>query len=382
MSSSLLTVRQLHNGRSIRWQAVMSSALLVTLLAGCSAPDQEMATEDSYEESATEDVQALADLEAVADQSGDVTDTVTEVGGSSEMTLGNQSVNQLVAGKTLMVNMRADFQVKDVVKSSIAIETLTQQQGGYVADSLINNVEQGSREYEADGKHIRLTTYYRQATMTVRVPKENVNTFLTAMRKEVVFLNEQAFTAKDVTLDIYREQLAAALNTDISTELSEQQLDNEDTKTQRGNIHTIDRTYYARARADYAKLQRMEIEDKVKYSTIELQFNQPVSSYKEVTPSMTQLIIDERPSFGSQLSNQLYKGWETLRTALLVLAQGWWLLVFAGVLYLIYRVLKAVILTVTQYTKSSNAAQTPSLTKEKTPQKKVFLNDSDDKDKT
>ena len=382
MSSSLLTVKQLQNGRSIRWQAVMSSALLVTLLAGCSAPDQEMATEDSYEESATEDVQALADLEAVADQSGDVTDTVTEVGGSSEMTLGNQSVNQNVAGKTLMVNMRADFQVKDVVKSSIAIETLTQQQGGYVADSLINNVEQGSREYEADGKHIRLTTYYRQATMTVRVPKENVNTFLTAMRKEVVFLNEQAFTAKDVTLDIYREQLAAALNTDISTELSEQQLDNEDTKTQRGNIHTIDRTYYARARADYAKLQRMEIEDKVKYSTIELQFNQPVSSYKEVTPSMTQLIIDERPSFGSQLSNQLYKGWETLRTALLVLAQGWWLLVFAGVLYLIYRVLKAVILTVTQYTKSSNAAQTPSLTKENPPQKKVFLNDSDDKDKT
>ena len=382
MSSSLLTVKQVQNGRSIRWQAVMSSALLVTLLAGCSAPDQEMATEDSYEESATEDVQALADLEAVADQSGDVTDTVTEVGGSSEMTLGNQSVNQNVAGKTLMVNMRADFQVKDVVKSSIAIETLTQQQGGYVADSLINNVEQGSREYEADGKHIRLTTYYRQATMTVRVPKENVNTFLTAMRKEVVFLNEQAFTAKDVTLDIYREQLAAALNTDISTELSEQQLDNEDTKTQRGNIHTIDRTYYARARADYAKLQRMEIEDKVKYSTIELQFNQPVSSYKEVTPSMTQLIIDERPSFGSQLSNQLYKGWETLRTALLVLAQGWWLLVFAGVLYLIYRVLKAVILTVTQYTKSSNAAQTPSLTKENSPQKKVFLNDSDDKDKT
>lgn len=382
MSSSLLTVKQVQNGRSIRWQAVMSSALLVTLLAGCSAPDQEMATEDSYEEHATEDVQALADLEAVADQSGDVTDTVTEVGGSSEMTLGNQSVNQLVAGKTLMVNMRADFQVKDVVKSSIAIETLTQQQGGYVADSLINNVEQGSREYEADGKHIRLTTYYRQATMTVRVPKENVNTFLTAMRKEVVFLNEQAFTAKDVTLDIYREQLAAALNTDISTELSEQQLDNEDTKTQRGNIHTIDRTYYARARADYAKLQRMEIEDKVKYSTIELQFNQPVSSYKEVTPSMTQLIIDERPSFGSQLSNQLYKGWETLRTALLVLAQGWWLLVFAGVLYLIYRVLKAVILTVTQYTKSSNAAQTPSLTKENPPQKKVFLNDSDDKDKT
>ncbi|WP_199508925.1 MULTISPECIES: DUF4349 domain-containing protein [unclassified Psychrobacter] len=261
MSSSLLTVKQVQNGRSIRWQAVMSSALLVTLLAGCSAPDQEMATEDSYEERATEDVQALADLEAVADQSGDVTDTVTEVGGSSEMTLGNQSVNQNVAGKTLMVNMRADFQVKDVVKSSIAIETLTQQQGGYVADSLINNVEQGSREYEADGKHIRLTTYYRQATMTVRVPKENVNTFLTAMRKEVVFLNEQAFTAKDVTLDIYREQLAAALNTDISTELSEQQLDNEDTKTQRGNIHTIDRTYYARARADYAKLQRMEIED-------------------------------------------------------------------------------------------------------------------------
>ncbi|GAA0310866.1 DUF4349 domain-containing protein [Psychrobacter aestuarii] len=360
-----------------RWQLLASSMLLLTALAGCSAPEQEMATQDSYEESATEEVQAVADLEAGADDAG----TVTELGGNSEMTLGSQSVNQNVAGKTLLVNMRADFKVKDVVDSSIAIEKLTQQQGGYVAESLISNVETGSRDYEVDGKQIRLTNYYRQATMTVRVPKENVDTFLTAMRKQVVFLNEQAFSAKDVTLDIYREQLAAQLNTDISAALSEQQLENESTKTQRGNIHTIDRTYNARARADYAKLQRLAIEDKVRYSTIELKFNQPVSSYKEVTQSMTQLMIDERPSFGSQLSNQLYKGWETLRTALLVLAEGWWLLVFAGVLYLIYRVLKVIVLAVTRWTKPSNAAQTPSLTKENPPQKKVFLNESDDKDK-
>ena len=378
MSSSLLAIKHAPTLRATRWQAVIGSALLVTLLTGCDASQEHSAMQDSYEDTATEEVQAVADLDMAAEESS----SVTEVGGSSEMTLGNQSVNQVVAGKTLMVNVRADFKVKDVVNSSIAIEKLTQQQRGYVAESVIGNVVQGSKEYEADGKNIRLTNYYRQATMTVRVPKENVDTFLTTLRKEVVFLNEQAFTAKDVTLDIYREQLAAQLHTDISAEMAEQQLDNENPKTQRGNVSTIDRTYNARARANYAKLQRMEIEDKVKYSTIELQFSQPISSYKEVIPSMAQLIIDERPSFGKQLSNALYTGWETLRTALLVLAESWWLLVFLGILYLIYRVLKVVILTTLRYTKPRSAAQSQQANKNAAVKKTVKLNDESDNDKS
>ncbi|WP_413518786.1 DUF4349 domain-containing protein [Psychrobacter glacincola] len=266
---------------------------------------------------------------------------VDNLSGDSEQTLGSQVADIQIAGKELLITASANFKVKDVVKSSAAIENLTQQQGGYVALSNISNQPNDSRTFVQDDKNITITTYTRQADMTVRVPRVNVNKFLAQLQPQVAFLNEQEFTAEDVTLDIYREKLASQLGSDMAAELSQERLDSKNDKDQGSNIDAISATYDARRQQELAKLEQMAIADKVKYSTIRLTFMQPDISYKEITQNLEVLMDAESPSFGAQVQQAFKFGWEMLRWFVLGLIKIWWLVAIGGALYLIYRVIKA-----------------------------------------
>ena len=177
--------------------------------------------------------------------------------------------------------------------------------------------------------------------MTVRVPRVNVNKFLAQLQPQVAFLNEQEFTAEDVTLDIYREKLASQLGGDMAAELSQERLDSKNNKDQGSNIDAISATYDARRQEELAKLEQMAIADKVKYSTIRLTFTQPDISYKEITQNLEVLMDDESPSFGAQVQQAFKFGWEMLRWFVLGLIKIWWLVAIGGALYLIYRVIKS-----------------------------------------
>ncbi len=324
------------------------SLLLVVSLAlvtACSESPEymessaDMESASVTEESVAADMSPLAELEIAADEEQAL--AVENLSGSSEQTLGSQTADIQIAGKKLLITASADFKVKDVVNSSDAIESLTRQQGGYVALNHISNHPRNSRTFVQGDKNITLTTYYRQADMTVRIPRVNVNKFLDQVQQQVAFLNEHQFSAQDVTLDIYREQLASQLNSDMAEELSQERLNSQNNKDQRSNVDAITATYSARRQQELAKLEQLDIEDKVKYSTITLTFSQPDISYKEVTQNLDILVDAERPSFGMQVAQAFKEGWEMLRAVAIGIIQLWWLVVLGAVFYLIYRVIRA-----------------------------------------
>ncbi len=330
-----------HSGQA-RFSIVFSSLAIALLIGGCSqspeyAEEQSSADVESSEYASDEQ---MADNTASAQNEKSGILKIGNLGGASEQTLGSQITDIEVAGKTLLINARANFKVADVVKSSAAIETLTRQQGGYVALSNITNVENDSQTFVKGAQNITLTTYYRQANMTVRIPKSKVTAFLKQIQQQVAFLNEQEFTAQDVTLDIYREQLAANLNSDMAAELTQQRLDTQNAKDQSSNVSAITATYAARQQQQYAKLQQLNIADKVKYSTIDLTFTQPASSYKEVTQNLEVLIEAEQPSFAEQVTAAFKQGWDTLKSVTVTLIGLWWLLMVGGIFYLLYQFIK------------------------------------------
>ena len=339
-----------------RLSLAIAAAMLgsVLLMSGCSQSEEyaERASEEpsdyANEKAVDADINtvmseqsAVADLELEADNQANEL-TVESLSESSEQTLASQAANIQIQGKELLINASANFTVKDVVKSSAAIETLTRQQGGYVALSNISNYPRSDRTFVQGDKNITITTYNRQAEMTVRVPRVNVNKFLEQMQQQVAFLNGQEFTAQDVTLDIYREQLASQLNSDMADELSQERLDSKNDKDQGSNVDAITATYAARRQEELAKLEQMDIADKVKYSTINLSFMQPDVSYKETTQNLDVLIDAERPSFSTQVNQSFKDGWNILRSLALGIIQLWWLVVLGGVFYLIYRMIKAI----------------------------------------
>ncbi len=329
------------------------STLLISACSDGSQYDESSADMESVQ-SVSEEVSAEQMYGVVSESAETATDaasntlSIDNLSGHSEQNLGSPVADIQIKGKELLITASADFKVEDVVKSSHAIESLTQQQGGYVAVSEISNQLSDSRSFIQGDKNITLMTYYRQATMSVRVPRANVNKFLQQVQQQVAFLNAQSFKAQDVTLDIYREQLAAQLNLDMAAELSRERLNSHNDKDQGSNVDAITATYAARQQQQYAQLQQMEIADRVKYSTIDLSFTQPDISYKEVTQNLEILIDAERPSFIAQVQEAFKAGAQMLRSAILGLIQLWWLVVLGGILYLFYRIIKLIYLKFTK----------------------------------
>ena len=320
----------------------------VLLIGGCDSSSEyaessadltEVATEEVAEATAGEMVSIMSDA-AVDNASNGL--EVANLSNTSEQTLGSQTTDIKIAGKALLITASADFKVEDVVKTSDAIESLTRQQAGYVALSNISNHPRDSRTFVQGNKNITITTYTRKANMTVRIPRANVSKFLAQLQQQVAFLNEQQFSAQDVTLDIYREQLASQLNSDMASELSQERLNSKNDKDQGSNVDAITATYAARRQQELAKLEQLAIADKVQYSTINLTFMQPDISYKETTQNLDVLLDAEQPSFSTQVNQAFKDGWEILRSVALGLIQLWWLLVLGGIFYLICRMIKSI----------------------------------------
>ena len=320
----------------------------VLLIGGCDSSSEyaessadltEVATEEVAEATAGEMVSIMSDT-AVDNASNGL--EVANLSNNSEQTLGSQTTDIKIAGKALLITASADFKVEDVVKTSDAIESLTRQQAGYVALSNISNHPRDSRTFVQGNKNITITTYTRKANMTVRIPRANVSKFLAQLQQQVAFLNEQQFSAQDVTFDIYREQLASQLNSDMASELSQERLNSKNDKDQGSNVDAITATYAARRQQELAKLEQLAIADKVQYSTINLTFMQPDISYKETTQNLDVLLDAEQPSFSTQVNQAFKDGWEILRSVALGLIQLWWLLVLGGIFYLIYRMIKSI----------------------------------------
>ncbi|MGP5176023.1 DUF4349 domain-containing protein [Psychrobacter immobilis] len=319
----------------------------VLLIGGCDSSSEyaESSADMESVQSATEEVVNSEMGGIMSDAAVDNASNGLEVANlssTSEQTLGSQAADIKIAGKALLITASADFKVEDVVKTSDAIESLTRQQAGYVALSNISNHPRDSRTFVQGNKNITITTYTRQADMTVRIPRANVSKFLAQLQQQVAFLNGQQFSAQDVTLDIYREQLASQLNSDMASELSQERLSSKNDKDQGSNVDAITATYAARRQQELAKLEQLAIADKVQYSTINLTFMQPDISYKETTQNLDVLLDAEQPSFSSQVSQAFKDGWEILRSVALGLIQLWWLLVLGGIFYLIYRMIKAI----------------------------------------
>ncbi|MGP4969753.1 DUF4349 domain-containing protein [Psychrobacter aquimaris] len=320
----------------------------ILLIGGCDSSSEyaessadltEVATEEVAEATAGEMVGIMSDA-AVDNASNGL--EVANLSNTSEQTLGSQTTDIKIAGKALLITASADFKVEDVIKTSDAIESLTRQQAGYVALSNISNHPRDSRTFVQGNKNITITTYTRKANMTVRIPRANVSKFLAQLQQQVAFLNEQQFSAQDVTLDIYREQLASQLNSDMASELSQERLNSKNDKDQGSNVDAITATYAARRQQELAKLEQLAIADKVQYSTINLTFMQPDISYKETTQNLDVLLDAEQPSFSTQVNQAFKDGWEILRSVALGLIQLWWLLVLGGIFYLIYRMIKSI----------------------------------------
>lgn len=314
------------------------SAALVVALAGCSKAEQTSA--DAASESAAyagapaeggvaKDAPMAPASQARADAAAEVDGFLNKE--AEEQVTAEQltsSATSYVDGERKFVRTaNANFRVKDVYQSAIAIENIVANQDGFVVANQINaNVDRVNRYSIGDAKLIELAEYTVQGNLTVRVPSNKTQDFLRAMITQVEFLDQRTFNAHDVQFELLRKQLEFLRNQEAQKQLG-------DLSTSPGKIADkaaiISGQNDTKAVRDEAVVVQKEVEDKVAFSTISLSLYQLSKIRKTELDDVDAIAKQIRPGFFKRLFSAVSTGWYGLLDIVIDLFAIWplWLVI-------------------------------------------------------
>ncbi|WP_394773389.1 DUF4349 domain-containing protein, partial [Flavobacterium sp.] len=101
------------------------------------------------------------------------------------------------------------FKVKNVVKSTYAIENATQKFGGFVTyTNLQSNIHDQIKAKISQDSTLETTKYTVENNITIRVPNKQLDTIIKTIAKQIDFLDFRVIKADDVSLKMLANQLS------------------------------------------------------------------------------------------------------------------------------------------------------------------------------
>ena len=304
--------------------------LIVLLLAASCSRHERAADADAIAESAPAmgESAAVAAAVEVAPQNREA--PMLQGPGVDPSQVASDVATQVDPQRRFIRTAQAQFQVKDVYRTALAIEDEVASQGGFVVDNEISSqVQRVLSRPLAPGKRLELTEYSLQGQLTVRVPSERTQAFLRAVAAQMEFLDRRSFSARDAQFDLLRQQLASQRAQDEQRELGDaaqaggKLADRTDAIQSRGA---------ARATRDEALIAQKEFEDRVAFSTITLSLRQDAQVRRAERVDVDAVFRDNGPGFFSRLGESLSVGWRAALDIVIALAALWplWLTVVAA----------------------------------------------------
>ena len=302
--------------------------LIVLLLAASCSRHERAADADATAESAPAMGESAAVAAAVAPQNREA--PMLQGPGVDPSQVASDVATQVDPQRRFIRTAQAQFQVKDVYRTALAIEDEVASQGGFVVDNEISSqVQRVLSRPLAPGKRLELTEYSLQGQLTVRVPSERTQAFLRAVAAQMEFLDRRSFSARDAQFDLLRQQLASQRAQDEQRELGDavqaggKLADRTDAIQSRGA---------ARATRDEALIAQKEFEDRVAFSTITLSLRQDAQVRRAERVDVDAVFRDNGPGFFSRLGESLSVGWRAALDIVIALAALWplWLTVVAA----------------------------------------------------
>ena len=231
------------------------------------------------------------------------------------------------------------FKVKNVIKSTYTIEDVTTRFGGFVTyTSLKSNIDNKVTTPVSADSTLEMTYFTVSNDMTIRVPNTSLDTTLKSIAKLVDFMDYRIIKADDVGLQILANKLTQR-RTEHSEQRISRQIDSKGKKLNDG-VAAEENVLGKQEQADNAAIANMDLNDKVRYSTISLNLYQRQEVKKELVQNDKNIKAFE-PGFGTKLLSSLKTGWEVLEDFLLFLVRLWAPILIIIGLYLLYRKYRA-----------------------------------------
>ncbi|WP_242112842.1 DUF4349 domain-containing protein [Luteimonas aquatica] len=215
----------------------------------------------------------------------------------------------------------AQFRVKEVYGSALAIEDLAARHGGFVTRNDIRaDVEDARSLPGRDGQAVDLATYTLRADLQVRVPSARTQEFLRAMAAQVEFLDRRNFAAQDAQFDLLRQKLAFARQQQAQGALGAVA---DGTARASARTEAIHARSDAQEQRDEALIAQKTFEDRVAFSTIDLSLYQAPQVRRTVRVDVDAIVRQESPGFFVRLGHSMRAGWDGFLSVVVALAALW-----------------------------------------------------------
>ena len=213
------------------------------------------------------------------------------------------------------------FKVKNVPKSTYAIEDATTKFGGFVTyTNLESNIASTDNTRVSQDSTLITTKYTVVNDITIRIPNTRLDTVIKVIAKQIEFLDYRLIQADDVTLQLLSNELAQNRSSK-----SEKRIEKAiDTKGKKLNqiIDAEDHLDGKSERNDQKKLENLAMKDQINFSTLSLKLYQNEAVRQEMVAN-EKSVNAYRPNLGLQIWDSLKTGWFMLEGIIAFVVQLW-----------------------------------------------------------
>ncbi len=261
----------------------------------------------------------VACKESVAEETPDYSENVAT--DSTSVVSSSAAVENKNSNRKFVRTADVKFKVKNVAKSTYAIEDATTKFGGFVTyTNLQSNIHSEDRTKVSQDSTLVTTKYKVDNNITIRVPNTKMDTVIKTIAKQIHFLDYRIIKADDVSLQMLSNELAQKRS--IS---SEKRLENAiDSKGKKLNqVVKAEETLDAKKEQnDASKLQNLSLQDQVNFSTLTLNIYQDESIKQEMVAN-EKSINAYRPNIGLQIWDSIKTGWFMLENIVSFIVVLW-----------------------------------------------------------
>lgn len=263
-------------------------------------------------------------------------DAKAEAAASNEAPMVSSSAAVVDKNSTRKFIRTADlrFKVKNVAKSTYAIENTVAKFGGFVTSTeLRSNIVNTSTAKISNDSLVETTRFVVENNMIIRVPNTLLDTTLKTIARQIDYLDFRVIKADDVSLKLLSNDLSQKRNQDNQKRV-------EDAITNRGKklgetLDAEDRLHDSQTQSDEAKLSNLSLKDQVNFSTLSLSLYQREEFKKEVIANPDN--EESRTSIGVRVMDGLKTGWHILEEIIIFFVNIWTIIVAAIVIWILIR---------------------------------------------
>ncbi len=222
--------------------------------------------ENANQKNTTIEIQKEAAPEAETDASAKFSQTAKGKSSFANDFISSAAANieKVDSSKRFIKTADLRFRVKDALKSSIAIEDIALLNKGFVIKSTLFSNEQNSKTIDIGHDSLReIKTFVIGNNIELRVPSKQLDTTIRAIAQQIDYLEHRKINAEDATFKLIDKTLQEKRRKQYVQSANNQGKSN--TGTERS-----ERILEVQIAADEAFVEKMQIEDAIRYSTIQL----------------------------------------------------------------------------------------------------------------